>query len=129
MSKLTDNQLAVLKNIEKPKTRRQTITEDEFAAIKMMKGTLSPLQTKELFGRSVATVSRIFKYDTLEDMKKRPSAGSPKKVKEVTEEVEEIKVDDTPNIEVTLERIAVAMERLADAWEASPRKRGNFLRG
>lgn len=118
------------------------MTETEFNTIKALQtaGCSARIATKAT-GRSGFTVGAIFKADDFHTYKdnvtskwknnpaylKRQAENAPVQVS-VLDEFEQL-INDTPALstpEVHMERIATALERLADAWENSPKKRSLF---
>jgi hypothetical protein len=128
-------------------TKYKILTAQEFNQIKLLSASgLKPKQVQIALqnGRSTGTINRAAKFDTLEEYRKsmtdRLHATNKAKAdnsgtKTPDAPVGLVKTDGYiqprpaatfSNTDMTLRRIASALERMADAWEAKPVKRRLF---
>lgn len=136
----------------KNESKYEKLTPAEYDRIKLLQNAgINCTQASKIVGRAGSTTSRIYSSDSYEDYKStlretnRKSQENRKKRllakkqaqsnQEADQEVKTATVmnlstvtsenyDDKHNWEVDqLERIAVALERLANAWEAQPKKK------
>lgn len=101
--------------------KRKSVNQEGFDLVKILleKG-LSIVKTAEVSGYSHTTVSRMSAHETLDAYQeymrvnfKTTGNGKPKTMP-------------TAEKDDTMERIAIALERLADAWEKVPERKGLF---
>lgn len=111
------------------------IGQEEFSSVKALQAANLPVSTvHKATGRSHSTIQRIYNADTLEryvELTKIKNGyikkDAPVKVETVEEPEQQAERGTfyTPNEQSAIEltRIANALERLADAWETSPKKK------
>lgn len=117
------------------KTGYKSLTQEEFEKVKLLDGMgLTQVNIAKITGRSSATVSYICGADTFEDYKRNIRATYMKSAKyqttvhakqsvvPITDEVSMVVEEELLTDREYLKRIASALERMADAWEASPKK-------
>ena len=112
----------------KKKTTWKYVTEAEYSTTKQLQSMgLTATKISKVTGRAPGTVQRIMNSTDMANYKAITLANRTKYRKPTTP-VEEM---DAPVAKATnpnsdLQRIAKALERLADAWEAAPRKKSIF---
>lgn len=121
--------------------KKTRLNQEAFDKVKLLQNAgVKTAMAVQITGLSSASVSRIFRFDTwnayktwrTEQTRKyhpEPKAKAPKSVEVPRQDSEEPKAifytaSEQSAIELT--RIANALERLADAWEAQPAKSGFF---
>lgn len=94
------------------------VTEAEFNQTKVLQEAgLSPKQTFKVTGRGVGTVHRMYKAKDFEDYRKVTEVATGRnKQKPSNGEVQKTQYD-------RLERIAIALEALVEAWNSKPAER------
>lgn len=127
-----------------PSTRRKrtvkkgAVAEEDFAKVKALQAHgLTVKQIASITGWSSGATQIMHRFDTFEDYRNyRVKASTyvkrdaPKPAPSVTKAQDKAPVPEVTTRSFTdsdnLERIATALERLADAWESSPKKTGLF---
>lgn len=120
-------------------SKRPRFTEEEYDKIKLLQhAKVGMKNTLKITGRSYSTISRVYRSDNFEEyrnlfIENRPHAANPADESEdsISSEDFPVVVKDASGVseeklEVLLERIAVAAERMADAWESQPTKKRFF---
>lgn len=121
-------------------TQWKQINQKEFDSIKALQTAgLSAKKTSIVLNRGVNSINSVYKADTLEEHRSMQRVRRYKYNKPSTTHldivpephtsptiVKTIKANTEPIIQ--LERIADALERLADAWEAAPVKKKRWVR-
>ena len=138
------NSTTTTNNNSKKRTVRpwKHLHQQEYDTIKLLLSTgLSTRTVAEIKGRSYNTIHNIKKSESLEDYRKtvtaqtarnyarRTAAAKAESVPAKAEQTEEVAVKGRTYFSedsVNLERIASALERLAEAWERQPEKKSIF---
>lgn len=113
----------------------KNLTKEDFEQIKMLTTVgLSQSKIARIVNRSATTVRKITNAETLEEyreaarLERRNYYDANLKTSESegvgTAEPEVTTSLSRPSIEEQLERIAIALERLVEAWESNPTKKG-----
>lgn len=117
--------------------RRKRLTQEEFDKVKLLQqAAVGNSSAMRITGRSASTISRIYRAENYDEYTSAlaethpyvPAGGETKIVssEDLPVFVKDIKSIPQDNLEALLERIAVAAERMADAWESQPKKKRLF---
>lgn len=120
------------------------LEQKEFNLVKDLQGAgLSISKAALVTKRSWGTIQMIYRNDTLDGYKqdvreqryKYRADGAPVSRTSTPAAEEEVLAEEAPQTEVTkslnetnLDRIATALERLADAWERQPERKGGLFK-